>query len=706
MQISFFHLFAGVAIAVILSAALAQIYFENYSQQGANAQPVEREDWLSSRSAKEVDYGGEDAVWVGLSGNMPNLRQEGNVQTYIYGRAPPRKVILAKGKWAGAKSYDEFGEALKEEAKRLGWSFEEMPVSQITGADYGRIIVMPSGAWPKALENVSDIAGEKDLLIYIGVRENVSLLEDGSLVRGGADGRINGGNKISGLQIGEAYEVYFENARAWIVPKTLDEQEDSAQFANAILEDGARSESSGLLARASKNFSKKYSQVILLKKNAPQMWARIIVGSNGRIVKIWDEKVEKNNGKLDGPAEASRGKSASFQAIIWPQYPQQETISYSAALYDEEGKKRQAMDIGGANISANSENESAAWVGAFIFSQWPEGEVALVQVEDQFSRVYARAAVDIAGYEIVPVWEQGLEKKYLITKDGEPAGISNVKVQKKGSAAWADLPVYGGIVKVNSEWESGENALIFDTGGAVLEYEWNEGGGQWEFFAKVGMPVLAALVLLHIAISSSRKKVYTICVPETIRYGQMEMHVSRKMLLELAANVAHISRIAQSLQKKWELDEKSAISIESLKNAMAQLCKEGSMREYNEYYVDAKKMGDGEFVARALELILKDRLLGLGIGLHSYGTGHRDSRHKIWVVWREGLLERMAGKNGMRADYILFPSKTCQEQFEQQLALRGDAGACRIKLALELSRLKFVQPESIAGAANAHHING
>lgn len=694
MQISIAYLFAGIAIAIVAAVAISQISFEH-----EEAQPqAEKQGWLVLNAAKETNYGGKNAVWISLEGNLHGEGQAGEIETFIYREKPAGRVVLVDGEWVGAKNYREFECALKLEAKRLGLPFEKKPLAQLGGADEGRIIIMPSGAWPKSISNISQILGRSDVFIYIGVRENVSLLEGGALVEGGADERIVFGGEKKSFGLEEAYEQALGSAQAWTVPKTLGERQDAAKFAQEILGSALRSQENLLLARGEQDFEKKYSQIIGLKESAQEMWVRVIASFGGRIEKVWDAQVEKNDAKFEGPKEVARGRAAVFQAIIWPSYPQDEQITYMAAVYDGFGQKKYSENIGGGNMSGAAPGQKAAWVGSFSFSNWPEGSRhALLQIEDQYGRVYGRAAVDVAGYEIVPVWQKGFEKKFLITKDGEPAENREINVQKKGAKEWTSLEVYDGVVKVNSQWADGENTLLFDIDGAILQHSWDEGGGgQWKAIVDIGIVAVAALLVLHFALAGSKKRVYSIIVPETVKPAQREMRISRRRLLENLENPSNLQKLMDKMHADGGLDAKSAISIESLKSAAAQLRQEGLAREYGGYYVDARKMENEEFECRALEMILRDRLMSLGIGLHKIGGEYEDSNTKRWAIWDGKLLEKLCRKKQTMVEFALFPSKVREREFEKELAARGDVGACRIKLAKALGRLRFVQIENIS----------
>ncbi|MFH1306743.1 MAG: hypothetical protein ABIH83_03780 [Candidatus Micrarchaeota archaeon] len=690
------HIFAGLFLALVVAGAVMII-----APEAEKGEEIDGEAgaWLSLKEVKEANYGKNNVVWVNIEGNV-----DGRAHIIVYNTPPPRKIVLLEGKWAGANNFNEFGGVLQEKTRVTGWGFETKNIQELTPAQEGRMIILPSGAWPSELESEwGERIGENDVLLYMGVKQNISLDKYGGVREGNVLKEVVEGGEEIGNDI---EETEFQGVRIWVVGHTLDEFADIELFVDNILIEMENSGGRGKVGENWHEIKEGMKDIVFVKGEGTEKWMRVSVrGEEGELVRLWDVKAEQNLGVIEGPESVVPSAPASFQIRIWPDYLQEEEIEYKAVTYSGEGEKFSEIVVGGGSIvSGKGSGGKIAWVGSFVQSEWPGTEYGIIEIEDQFGRVYARAVVKMPKYELIAPEKEGFERKYVILKDGD--GIKETKILiKKEGGKWAEFIVHGGVVVVASEWEEGENKIYFKLKETVLTHSWVEWeGGRWLVFAEWGLPGILLVGIVYLVLRPGKKSVFRIVVPEFVQLKQGRIEVSRKELLRIAKKAMRSSEIMEKLLEIKKVGKNIAISQESLESALGILVKEGKLLHYEEYYAPAKGNSLEGLRGAVMAMHLKDGLIERGIRImrkKEKGV-FKDGRGREWIVWNKGRWGKLLKKNAKMPDFIVFENEKQMQKFEEELSEKGGVGAGRVKLAkindkLVLATIDKVGEVCIAG---------
>lgn len=730
--------FQWIAIVLIVLFVVA-LFWALGRPEPATSQKIK---WVNLGQTQLLDMGGQNTLWVHIEGNLTDEKMSNvTVRVDLTDSGLPRRMVLVDSPRAGGSNFSRLQAALEDALRPAGWKLEVENLSSLRAEGAGRVIILPSGAWPAdALAGWKKRFAPDDLIIYVGIRQNITVGSDGSTQVGGVPaGLLKDGKPTE--EYGEPLELLgtTNGNRVARIPRTLDEFTDMDALAQAIVRYAWAAPENRTVVRAEKEWNDGANDLTLgLGREIGRGALRVrLLGKDGRLLKLWDRDLSRPSGEIDGPARIVRSQTAAFQVRLLPDYPQKENLDYDLTVYSPDGKAGAKERIGQGVVGPGADDgRGGAWVGSFVVSKWPGPGIARLAVTDQFGRALAQAAVDIPQITITALDTDGLTRRYLILQDGEPINESRLNVRRANSSEWTSLPIGGGIVSVSAKFPPGSQTLLFELGGQSVPYSWNENsGGAWAVAWTYGLPGIALALVTYLLLKPRRRATYRLIVPEMAAGGGGELTMNMREMadaLEEACGekgrpgagrardwpgakpgdgrqarsgpgargraVLRADEFAAYLQAK-RFDDGRMIGPESAEEALRALAKTGRALQWRGYWT-CKRAGFGEEDVRrqALGHQLKDKLLENGISLAGKTEGEllKDGRGRTWMLGPNSAagLEAMAESRCLPS-FALFADGTEREEAERGLkALKGGKSA-RLRLALQTGRMKLISLDEL-----------
>ncbi|MDE1798070.1 MAG: hypothetical protein KGH63_01535 [Candidatus Micrarchaeota archaeon] len=750
-----------LALAVVLVLSLSFLAFHPSLAPGAA--PSSGVSLFTLSDARLADWGGQPAVYGALSGNASAAGAPLHVQFDALDAPPPRRVVLLTGPWSGASHLSSWLPALSPLLRPAGWTLESRSLSNLTREREGRFILLPSGAWPAdLLARWNSSLGPDDTLVYFGVADNLTLGADGGAHAGGVPAPLlASGPSLDERLPNSAVLAGPAGVRVWRIPHTLDEFPDLSELSSALVSRMLEPSADHLLARSSTPYAgARWAAVLPLPAgfampsassplpppgSSSPAWARLrLYDSQGRLLRLWDAPLSPPDGILVSPPEALPGQNLSIQIRLMPRLAQTEQVDYELHVYSPDGRLWGSDALGGAFIgpqNASGSNDSLpaqAWVGSQVLREWPGPGLVRLEVADQYGRTYAQAVVDAPDYRVTALDGNGYTRRFLLTRDGVPLGLSQVAVRADNSSLSRALPLSEGIVSISADWPAGAHVLHFTADGASLDYSWNEEpGGAWAALWQIGLPGLVLAALIFAVVRPRARPSYTLVIPEwparapqrlELTAEQMRLLVSRagarvggrsgekakSSSARAGPNPRPISSarpvpgapaaiqaadLVSVLQHPPGGGKPALVSLESAERALQGLERAGQLVRWRDYYAlpsharssrpSASAAPSDGVRALALARLLRDQLLTGGVALSpapSPAGLWEDSRRQRWMVWhRQGISELAR----LRPDRLLFADAGEREEFLRTLSGDGSPAASRLQLMRQLGRLRL-----------------
>ena len=718
MKISRRALLAAALLLILFALALT-INWNKPAGDGAGTADENQPTGVWLNDIHIVQLGGEPAAWIWLAGRLDDANGK-TLTLDVFAQAQPKRVVLLAGPWAGAGRMDEFKLALKNSLTQFGFALETQNFSELNADDEGRILILPAGAWPAELmQNWEKKIGPKDMVVFFGVRQNVTLDKTGGmsdevgvrselLADGEAGGPIADGEMITGLNGGAV----------WRVPHTLGEYDDLKKLADSLAQGVVSDQAGERVARRSITWqSGARTEMVQL----PASWsgngfARVrLADSAGRTKTMWDSALRGFGGDIEGPAEVKMGQTAAFQIRLQPGLPQNERIGYHAVLYAPNQSRFQELELGEGVIRAGG-----TWVGSFTYSKWAASGDWRIVVEDQFSRAYAEAAIHVSGYSIDMLAPVGNTYRFRILRDGLPLADGPVSVRRAGSAAWTTANLNQGVLSLSSNWAEGEKKIEVEADGTRLEYSWGQNAeGPWTTALRWGAAGLILAGIVYWLLRPRSRPTYR------IRIGELPMIESKQVRLDMHEMKAVMETAAQ--RQGWKRPDEWALraedvmeslhqaarggrpvmaSLESVEKAMDGLAQDGLLCRWREWYgLAGGGVLEKDIRQRAIAKMLKDRLVEAGInakpihgaGKHGGAAGYDDEMGRQWWIFSPDMWrERM--KQGRLPQFIVFADRAERDEFIRALALERSGTIDRLRLGMKTGRVKLTTAKETAGA--------
>lgn len=714
------------------------------------------------REAAYVFYGPQSAAFVrldGTGGSAFDPSEDGRsvgrarVKIDVMEQAPPRHILLLNGPWSGAGGWARFKAALRRELQPTGWQVEERTMDEWSREREARVVVLPSGAWPeKLMKNWNASLGSQDVLVYFGVRQNVTLDSDGLASAGGVRNELlAGGRPLDGGLEGAQTLKGPQGVRVWRLGRTLDEYVNMDALAANVSEALVRMPGVERIGQTEGEWGGGPYTGLAVFGEPRRAHVRIRVHeAGGRLLALWDRELALPVGNMDGPIEAVPGQAAAFQVRLALPYAQTERVEYTVQVVGADQKVRSRQILGGGRMGGAGGNATPMWVGSFVYSNWSQGGWERLEVMDQYGRSYAQAAVQVPLYQVKELDGDGLTRRYLLTRNGAPARASSVRVRREDSGRWNDLPLQDGIVRVSSKWTLGPHLLSFDMEGIPLRFQWVEGeGGAWGAAGRIGVPGLLLAALIYILLRPRARPSYRLQIPEFLDWTLRRRVVRPDEMMGFVrasgpkhSGVVRSSDVVEYLHHPppesarhrrarggpatgwpsakepvsaggWDARPGTARAVtpESVELALAELERRGLLLRWREFYAPRKSMRDRDALRRhALGRMLMDKMLESGKTLRPH-QGDRagvrmflDGEGGTWAIgdekWRPAPGSRSGrvaagrvGRTGPLPDRLVFADENERRAFEKALQADETAAGARLRLALATARMHLICAE-------------
>ncbi len=701
-----------VLLAAVLLLLLGALLFLTGSgplapPNGPSPTPERSGVWLND--LRTVQVSGQPAAWIGLAGRLEDANGQVLVVD-VFARPPPRQAVLLSGPWAGAARMDEFSSRLKTSLAGVGLALEAQNFSGLSASGEGRILILPSGAWPQELMLAWEKKiGPQDIVIYLGVRQNVTLDS-----QGGMNGEVGVRSELLAGGSGSGFVSDGEMLRGplgtgvWRIPHTLGEYDDLRGLADSLAQGTVSDPANERMARRSVVWRRGARTAVVL---LPPDWgtdgfARVrLVDAAGRTQTAWDAPLHALAGDIEGPATSKIGQTSAFQIRLQPGFPQNERIRYHAALYAPNQSRFGQLDLGEGVIKPGG-----AWVGSFTYGAWPVSGDWRIIIEDQFGRSYAEAATHVIGYRIDMREPAGNTYRFRILRDGVPLPDGPVQVRRAGSADWTSANLNQGVLSVTSNWAGGARGIEVEADGTRIQYAWEQAQGPWAVVWNLGVPGLLIAGLLYWLLRPRARPTYR------IRIGELPMIESRRVNLDMDEMKEVMEAAARRQGWKetgaWALRAEDVMeglhqaarggkpvmaTLESVEAVMNTLAEEGLLRRWREWYgLAGRGVTEEDVRQRSLGKILKDRLMETGIrarpmrasGPHGALDGYEDElRRQWWIFSPEKWRGKMKG--GRLPGYVVFADRAERDDFRSELARESGPGIDRLRLGIRTGRVKL-----------------
>jgi hypothetical protein len=511
--------------------------------------------------------------------------------------APPHRILLLTGPWSGASHLPALRQALLASLRPAGWTVEMRNLTDLHRQPEGRFILLPSGAWPsELLSNWNDSLGPNDILLYFGVRDNLTIDSTGAVHPGLVPPSLLSDSPALDIHLPDSVVLSGPvGVRIWSLAHTLDEFPDATALASTLASRMTEPSADHLLAHSTQSYSAERPSLLLAipsssdstssldgpntalsNPSSSSVWMRLrLYDSSGHLLKLWDAPLSPADGILSAPAQAQPGQPVSLQIRLRPSLVQTEQVSYELHLYSPDGRLYSRQLLGGATIGPGTpdlsvgpdlsnvsvgfgvSNESPvsspslAWVGSWVQRDWPAAGLVHLEVTDQFGRSYAHAVVEVPRYEVQALDGDGFTRRFRLTRDGITINLSSVSVRRDTASTGLELPLSDGIVSVSSDWSAGPHVLHFDVSGAPLDYKWDETpGGSWAVFWRLGLPGLLVALLLYLVLRPHARPAYMLVVPEWPAHQSRRLEWTASQIQSLVARAAARVQAQASAEKK------------------------------------------------------------------------------------------------------------------------------------------------------------
>ncbi|VVB57628.1 Uncharacterised protein [uncultured archaeon] len=696
----------GLVLALLLFAHLTAAANSSLGEYGGV--------WF--RDARLLTIGGQGAVWVWM-GRSPADTAPHVLEVGFYNGTPAKQAVLLDGPWAGGRErMGDFAQALKSALAPAGWRLGVQNLSTLTASPDGRVLILPAGAWPRALmERWNETVGPRDLVVYLGALDDQVLQEDGGVRLGGVDAELRADGQEVDSPLGGRLLQTAHGSRVWRIGHTLNEYENLDALAGPLMERAVTALEPGLESRTPVNWGAREQSAVVMRPQGvtrPAQVRLVLRDAQGNWQRVWDAYLPAQSGELDGPAQVNLGGPAAFQVRLQPGYSQTERLRYRAVFVMPNQSAYGEQELGEGSLQPGG-----AWLGSFTYRNWSVGGDWRVDVRDQFERTYAAALVHVVEYRLQPLPASGSVQRLSILRDGQVMQEGTVRLRLAGHADWSEVSVHNGVVSFAAEGE-GAQAVQVEAEGVTLQYTTDlGGGGPWAAAWRWGLPALLLAGILYLVLKPKSRAVYRIRLLEqppaqgrTVRLGAAQW----MDLLQAGSKpwnggraegewVLRAEEAAELMQRQRVGQQPLVVSLEAAQELLDELVRRGRLAKWREWYGPAEKeekrakggSGDAQETAirrRALERQLHDRLVEAGIRARPVrgGNGLEDAQGRRWQAYEpHGGLAAL--EHGRLAHALVFADAAEQKAFMEELGRREGAGAERIRLSLRTGRLKLVK---------------
>lgn len=674
----------GIGFA-LLFCIFSVLIFTN--QQPTTPPQQTQPQWFELAYAQIGDYAGQQAL--GFEIRAPKNHNAKSVLVEMYEDKPIQEIVILEGPWIGAQNMDKLSVRIEAGSKIYGWSVNEKNYAQLAPATNPRMIILPSGAWPKKFD-IETQTTQKDCILYMGLQKNISLREDGAVVEGGvAPQIIEQKEHIRDYQFSPIKDM---NRTIFVIRTTVDEIRDYEKFAKDAL---AFSEEFCQTPVMKKEIEYKQEfEVVETHARKQNPWIRISIYSQNEILRMWTKQLQSEGGIIEGVKEVVDDSQQIFRVQIWPNYTQEQQIRYYSAVFDSQGNIYEKTQLGEMVMPAMSEQQKRGFVSSFALTQWPQTKTGIIEVQDQYARVYARAFVSLPRYRITNIHANGIRRDFLILKDLRPIEDRFANVRRVGDDEWTKVALREGVFSVGSEWNDGVNKLEVNIGKDVVSCAWIDNEeNSLEKILKGVLVALGVFIFIYFVGNAQKQTKYLIVIEETSARRRQEINIGKERLVEIVNEPLHIAQIIKKIETIYA-PKNMMLSPQSVRDSLEKIASMKKIRNYREYYAPIKKYSQEQLVKFVIETYLRDRLLERGISVkQKYKWGIVDSKNRVWAIYANKGDEKIW--RGNIPDFVVFENKKQVFEFRQMCARVETKQTSRFSIALQLGKMRLMSINDI-----------
>jgi len=606
-----------------------------------------------------------------------------SIDAKLYSTPPSRQVFVLQYPRDGADTYGEFRRVLELNLAKKGWVANDAQLEDLRNMPGGSTIIIPTGYLPSALlgENgfpsITELAARGITIIYIGQPFDAHVLSpSGALVRPDSGALKNSGivfeknlkmesdsgfrleaplykasskAAVSSMLWGSASQVEYKSGRIIFIPESLDG--GWAGDGTSAGEDIARlaGDEPYLLALREQKYeiSQQIPQggritLFFEPMEEDTAFLRITYAINDSYGNVrqgfFDWNMERSaNGELfiDNPVINPDYLGGGRKTIIASlREPQAQCVNLFFELY-RNGSSIEQIPVEQQCTKTNIDRSAP-----IQFSQKP-GKYIL-RVVDRAGKVYAAAAVELAGLDISEKGESGRgatyswregEFNFTFYSMGKKKNVPRVSVGMEGQpkARKADFTSTDFIsYRPGIEFERGDYTFVFDFGSGYVqkkELSYNYAVPIWERLDVIGLALLGALTFsIGFYLRRPQKQMFALDIPD------FPPHSLKKIPL----STAQVLNIFEQINKDYRW-ERMPLSPEEIKSG------------FRKIIVDGRGVVIGDYnLERLLETLEGKGLVATELGFWAPSAWIRESGKSMLTLGMYRYLRDLFVNNAIR----------------------------------------------------------
>ena len=666
-------------IVVVLAAVFILFFLE--PKQDTQIQPS-YEEKHELKDIAVVSHGGEEKyLWLAVFSNSTNKSIENSqksLKLFFYDRAPLTTIYLIEGRWAGATKYLEFKKSLAL-LKDYGFDLKTISLDDFKTKKEDAIYILPSGVWPVGLEKpLQAYLTENSILIYLGTNENILINDNsGTILKGPINPSILNLSKKEGTDIS-----FFSSEgipRILNIPTSVDQIKDFKSFSLSLLDLILTNQPGSLRFLEEKFLSTNYAN--LLAVNGSEKYTFILLYSpyNSKLPSAyWLKELRSYPGIIMIQKNIESG-IAPMQAILNVQENQK--LNFYIRLLDEAYNQKDIIKFGQYNGSGN------VWVGSIAELTLPNSKFSVIEIIDQYHRIYAKTAVYSTQYSIQLVSKRANSRTYCIKKNDKDFTEPYIFV-KKANGTWTKIEVANSCFSVSANWNPSGDKLYFKIGSKEFEDSWTSDSSKWSLFTYLGLPILLLFLVWHFFFRKEKSNLLYLEVPEYFYLGYNEVKINKEWLLKNIHSVMSFEQIRKLIFDKIKEEYDLAATTESIENLLLDLVKNGQLIKKADYYAPAS-FKEEEVEKEVIFNSIKDFLTKRGILI---SKNLIDSKSRVWRIVQslEDLFKKPI------PDFAVFLDEKKKNEILDQLHSNLDKNSARVLIAILSSKLKLKTVQDLA----------
>lgn len=656
-----------VIFLIVITLFLAVVLFFPTKTQEKKIEQINKVISLDELSI--VDYGEDQKVAIAYLNVQPIPQKKQKAIFILYENFPITKIIYVDGKWAGATKNQEFKKQLKLGAQKYGFEFKEIEINELNKNEEG-IVFIPSGVWPVSLsKDLGKKVNQKNILIYMGTDQNISIDEEGKIIKGGLNNLVLNATKPLGI-IPQAYKNDQE-IQLIFIKQTIDEIRDLKSFTDNFYQ-MLLIQQIDKVKMNEKEFSGNYFDYIIASEK--DRYAAILYFEDNKIEQVWIRQIDTYLGRAIALKKSDSGMTP-LQVIL--KTPENQKLNFYARVLDKNFEEKDIKKIG------SFEGSGSFWVGSLPYLKLPNSRNIIIEIMDQYKRVYAKAMIEGAEYKISLQNARGSTREYCISKNNKEYDKKTILIRKSKDEKWTAVGVVNSCFAVSSKWGE-KNVLYFKIDELEFLDEWELEKNRWRIFIELGLP--AALVfLIWFIFFKKEKNVYILQVPEYASLEQIEVEINKKDVLDFVSEVKKFEDIRKYIFEKIKAEKGVAITTESIENVLIELANKGLLKKYLDYYAPIT-IPQEEFEDKIVKTTIMEFLKKHGVILNKQMV---DSRGRKWASLKD--LESLKEI----PDYIVFVNEERKKEYLEKLKLLQKENEIKFLIAIYIKRIKIKTVEEL-----------